>query len=141
MPNIFEALSKGVKSGDLDLLIGVGTVTINTLYNFKSSGFVENFNPILPFLDKLVTSIISSRFDSKVWSFPANNSSTLFWLISNPKTLYFFANSIARGRPTYPSPMIAIEKIFLSIINSIYIMFRFEWSFSFNPNIMRLIFT
>ena len=55
-----------------------------------------------------LTDNISSSWISKVLSLFLSNSETRDRFISKPITLYFFANSTAKGRPTYPIPIIAI---------------------------------
>ena len=50
----------------------------------------------------------SSFTNSLLGSIPFFIKSTRSWLISNPTTFIFFANSRAIGNPTYPSPMTAI---------------------------------
>ena len=42
---VFEALSRGPKSGVLNLSIGVGTVTMNTLASRRSSAFELKLKP------------------------------------------------------------------------------------------------
>ena len=51
---------------------------------------------------------ISLSETSKVRSYPACSSATRSTLMSNPITDRFLLNSTAKGRPTYPRPIIAI---------------------------------
>ena len=74
---------------------------------FISSKVAEQNNPIASEGDLTNTFCKTSSSISRVLSFPEFNSSILFWLISKPTTGNFVANNLAKGNPTYPSPMMA----------------------------------
>ena len=99
----------GLRSGVLKLSIGVGTVTMYILHFAISSSLSEKDNPLSEADRCISVAYLSpSKSASRVWSLPFLSSCILSLFISNPITLYFLPNSIARGSPTYPSPMIVI---------------------------------
>ena len=67
-----------------------------------------------------------SSATSSVASCPAISASTRAWLRSYPTVGYFVENSLASGRPTYPSPITAI---LMSFISSILVLISFLDSF------------
>ena len=98
------ALTKGVKIGLLFLSTGVGTVTMYIFAEAISFASALGSRPF--FVDDSSSVLFINTFcklsgeTSKVWSSPDLSSCTLPTLISNPMTLYFLANSTAKGRPT-----------------------------------------
>src|ERR1700744_5717987 len=90
--------------------MGVGTVTMYILPDRISARSEENDNPFSVSPDVSITLLKADISASFVRSNPLDNSSIRSLLISNPITLYFFANSIAKGSPTYPKPIIIILK-------------------------------
>ena len=99
---------KGFRSGCFACVTGVGTVTIKQLQSIKLSRLSENCN------SESSKSLLFSI--SKVESTPFFNSLIRSLLVSNPVTERIFANSTAKGRPTYPKPIIAIFKLFNFVI-------------------------
>jgi len=97
-PTLLDDDIKGSKFGLLNSSIGVGIQIIYILHSLVSSILKVKFKLSL-------TANIESSLISRVLSLFFSNSSIRFRLISNPITLYFFANSTAKGRPTYPSPI------------------------------------
>ena len=108
----------GLRSGVLKLSIGVGTVTMYILHSAISSSLAEKDNPLSGSDRCISVAYLSpSKSASRVWSLPFWSSCILSLFISNPITLYFLPNSIARGSPTYPSPMIAILSIVAAVVS------------------------
>ena len=78
--------------------MGVGTVTMYISASLRSLGLLVR--------NKLFTFSKSSFSISRVVSIPCLRSLSLLLSISKPIVLILFPNSIAKGRPTYPSPTI-----------------------------------
>ena len=87
-------------SGSFFLFKGVGSVIINILqfFNFLYSLVKRSFFFFNSFLEC-----------SLFLSCPLVNSITLFLSLSNAVTLKNFDKLIARGKPTYPTPIIPIS--------------------------------
>ena len=115
LATVNEAFFNGSKSGFLKLSIGVGTVII------KISAFAIDSTLLVK---SAKFAFKSSPFPiSLVLSKPFFKFLSLSVLISNPITFLlrifpyllhfcFLENSIAKGKPTYPNPMIAIVHSF-----------------------------
>ena len=112
-PIVSDAIIKGFKSGVFLSSIGVGTVTIKTSADFN-----------LSLLDvKIITEFSkSSLLISSVLSYPEDNSESLSKEMSNPIRflLVLFLDNlhsllleipIDKGKPTYPSPIIATVQL------------------------------
>ena len=78
------------------VFIGVGTAIIWNFASLIKVGSLVNFN------FEFFSSSVPTSF---VGSIPFKYFSILFLFISNPIVSNFFANSIARTIPTYPSPI------------------------------------
>jgi surface polysaccharide O-acyltransferase-like enzyme len=104
-----EALNKGLKSGFLLLVIGVGTVIIKKLQSLRE--FASEVNVIF------FAFFNSEELTSLVKSIHSLRPLILFLLISYPITGNFLLNSIASGKPTYPKPTthILIDCIFILV--------------------------
>ena len=99
---MLQAPSKKVRSGLFSFVTGVGTVIIKISQSLIESSLLDN--------DKLLFKASFNFFSSTsfVISIPNFREYILFELTSKPTTLKFKESFNAKGKPTYPSPIMAI---------------------------------
>ena len=98
---MLQAPSKKVKSGLFSFVTGVGTVIIKISQSLIESSLLDN-NKLL------FKASFNFSSTSLVLSMPNFREYILFELTSKPTTLKFKESFNAKGKPTYPSPIIAI---------------------------------